>query len=33
MLYVNGISRIVRSAGIPIPGSPHEMSLTITIMK
>ena len=33
MLYVKGIITIVSSAGIPIPGSDHEMSLTSTIMK
>jgi hypothetical protein len=32
MLNVNGISAIVRSAGIPIPGSDHSISRTRTIM-
>ena len=33
MLYVNGMSMIVSSAGMPIPGSLQSMSLTIRIMK
>ena len=33
ILYVNGISTIVSSAGMPIPGSDQSMSLTSIIMK